>query len=45
LLTESREYVSLNYWPNKEASGSKLQQMYEKVMEASKASKTSSNGA
>ncbi|CAL5870909.1 uncharacterized protein PFLUO_LOCUS5150 [Penicillium psychrofluorescens] len=45
LETRLWEYVSLNYWPNKEASGSKLQQMYEKVMEASKASKTSSNGA
>jgi chromodomain-helicase-DNA-binding protein 1 len=31
-----RDYVSANYWPNKEASGSKLQQMFDKVMEASK---------
>ncbi|OOQ90538.1 Chromodomain helicase hrp1 [Penicillium brasilianum] len=31
------DYVSSNYWPNKEASGSKLQQMFDKVMEASKA--------
>ncbi|KAJ5091878.1 SNF2-related protein [Penicillium alfredii] len=38
------DYVSLNYWPNKDASGSKLQQMYEKVMEASKASRKASNG-
>jgi len=35
------DYVSLNYWPNKEASGAKLQQMFNKVMEASKASKPS----
>ncbi|KAJ5985249.1 hypothetical protein N7522_012445 [Penicillium canescens] len=35
------DYVSLNYWPNKEASGAKLQQMFNKVMEASKVSKPS----
>ncbi|KAJ5135864.1 Helicase C-terminal [Penicillium bovifimosum] len=41
------DYVSLNYWPNKDASGAKLQQMFNKVMEASKASKASkaSNGS
>ncbi|KAJ5698535.1 Chromodomain helicase hrp3 [Penicillium macrosclerotiorum] len=39
------DYVSANYWPNKEASGSKLQQMFEKVMEASKTEKKSSNGS
>lgn len=39
-----RDYVSVNYWPNKEASGSKLQQMFEKVQQASKASKAS-NGS
>jgi chromodomain-helicase-DNA-binding protein 1 len=39
-----RDYVSLNYWPNKDASGAKLQQMFNKVMEASKASKAS-NGS
>ncbi|KAJ5893946.1 Chromodomain helicase hrp3 [Penicillium taxi] len=33
------DYVSVNYWPNKEASGAKLQQMFMKVQEASKASK------
>ncbi|KAJ5494397.1 SNF2-related protein [Penicillium fimorum] len=38
------DYVSLNYWPNKDASGAKLQQMFNKVMEASKASKAS-NGS
>ncbi|KAJ5151980.1 SNF2-related protein [Penicillium capsulatum] len=35
------DHVSVNYWPNKDASGSKLQQMFEKVQEASKASKES----
>lgn len=34
-----RDHVSLNYWPNKDASGAKLQLMFNKVMEASKASK------
>ncbi|KAJ5587722.1 Chromodomain helicase hrp3 [Penicillium hispanicum] len=38
------DYVSVNYWPNKEASGSKLQQMFQKVQEAGKASKPS-NGS
>lgn len=34
-----RDHVSLNYWPNKDASGAKLQLMFNKVMEANKASK------
>lgn len=43
---KSRDYVSANYWPNKEASGSKLQQMFDKVMEASKADgEKKSNGS
>ncbi|EPS32190.1 hypothetical protein PDE_07150 [Penicillium oxalicum 114-2] len=40
------DYVSANYWPNKEASGTKLQQMFDKVMDAGKAEKEkSSNGS
>ncbi|KAJ5489309.1 Chromodomain helicase hrp3 [Penicillium diatomitis] len=40
------DYVSANYWPNKEASGTKLQQMFDKVMNAGKAEKEkSSNGS
>lgn len=43
-----RDYVSANYWPNKEASGSKLQQMFDKVMEATnkaESEKKASNGS
>ncbi|KAJ5131950.1 SNF2-related protein [Penicillium atrosanguineum] len=43
LETRLWDYVSVNYWPNKEASGSKLQQMFKKVQELSK--NKPSNGA
>lgn len=43
--TFSRDYVSVNYWPNKEASGSKLQQMFEKVQQASTKAPKPSNGS
>ena len=44
---KNRDYVSANYWPNKEASGTKLQQMFDKVMAASKAEngKAATNGS
>lgn len=35
------DYVAVNYWPNKEVSGAKLQLMFEKVKAASKPSQAS----
>ena len=34
MLTKTRDYVAVRYWPNKEAGGSKLQEMYHKLMAA-----------
>lgn len=33
-----RGYVSVNYWPNKDAGGAKLQEMYHKLAAAPPAS-------
>ncbi|KAJ5691270.1 hypothetical protein N7488_012005 [Penicillium malachiteum] len=35
------DYVSVNYWPNREVTGTKLQTMFQKVQEAKNASKPS----
>jgi chromodomain-helicase-DNA-binding protein 1 len=42
----ARHYVADHHWPNKEAGGAKLQEMYRKLMAAQKAStaKPASNG-
>lgn len=37
----NRHYVAEHYWPNKEAAGTKLHEMYKKLMAATNAS---SNG-
>jgi chromodomain-helicase-DNA-binding protein 1 len=42
-----RNYVSIQYWPNKDAEGTKLRDMYHKLSELNKkaaAAKASSNG-
>ncbi|PWY81934.1 hypothetical protein BO70DRAFT_292423 [Aspergillus heteromorphus CBS 117.55] len=48
LETRLWQYVSLNYWPNKEAGGSKLQEMYHKLIaarkEAAATKRVTSNG-
>ena len=43
LTLDRRGYVSVNYWPNKEAGGSKLQEMYQKL-NAAKPARPASNG-
>lgn len=43
LTLDCRGYVSVNYWPNKEAAGAKLQEMYQKLNAATPA-KPASNG-
>lgn len=45
--SNNRQYVSVHYWPNKDAGGAKLQEMYHKLIAARKeaaASKPASNG-
>lgn len=32
-----REYVAINYWPNKDAGGRQLQTMYQKIVAANNA--------
>ncbi|KAI2825290.1 chromatin-remodeling ATPase CHD1 [Aspergillus niger CBS 101883] len=47
LETRLWQYVSVHYWPNKDAGGAKLQEMYHKLIAARKeaaASKPASNG-
>ena len=43
----SRHFVADNHWPNKEAGGAKLQEMYRKLMAAQKvaAAAPTSNGS
>ncbi|OJJ49667.1 hypothetical protein ASPZODRAFT_59242 [Penicilliopsis zonata CBS 506.65] len=48
LETRLWHYVAVHYWPNKDAGGSKLQEMYDKLLAAQRAAaakKASSNGA
>ena len=33
----NRNYVSVHYWPNKDAAGAKLQEMYHKLIDSKKA--------
>ncbi|KAL2832116.1 SNF2 family N-terminal domain-containing protein [Aspergillus cavernicola] len=48
LETRLWHYVSVNYWPNKDAGGAKLQEMYHKLIDVHKkaaAAQVSSNGS
>jgi chromodomain-helicase-DNA-binding protein 1 len=43
----NRHYVSVHYWPNKDAGGAKLQEMYHKLIDVHKkaaVAKAASNG-